>query len=491
MLRPSALRFAAILAIFCFAGCSSIDKGNIGGGGGGSSQVSLTIRDFPPPNNISILSMRVTVNSATLSPGNVSLISDPQRVDLVQLQTDTAFLGTAKVPTGTYTSLTVDFENPVMTFMNNTGGPITPNGSPTCAINAVCQITPVVVGGNTNSITLAPSVTVNGSAPVGLELDMSFIDMTNTDFSVNFFTAGASSVVQLPTVQPTVELRQIDHVLGTVKTLGVNQFTFTTAFGQVLTVNATGSTLFSYPTAQCNANNFTCVAAGQILDVTMSLLGNGTLNAKEVDFEDIAGSSDVQGVIVTLSGGPPPAIFEMVAHAIEPLTVTNIVIGEDTNVAIKAGATFAVDNHLFTLPAGLTFTSASNLLVGQEVLAHITGNVTAGPPALVTTDRVLLRRSQITGIVGAPPPANGIGAFNIQSLPSYLEFALPTNILSINCDLTAQTQFDKLNPNSSAGIVTGNNVSVAGFLFPPPLGVAPFVPTLATQKVRGQPLPGQ
>ncbi|HYM13466.1 MAG TPA: hypothetical protein VEU62_22190, partial [Bryobacterales bacterium] len=165
-------------------------------------------------------------------------------------------------------------------------------------------------------------------------------------------------------------------------------------------------------------------------------------------------------------------------------------IGEDTDVAIKAGATFAVDNHLFVLPAGLTFTSASNLLVGQEVLAHITGNVTAGPPALFTTDRILLRRSQITGIVGAPPPANGIGAFTIQSLPSYLQFALPKNILSISCDLTTQTQFDQLSPNSSAGIITGNNVSVAGFLFPQPNAV-PFVPTLATQKVRGQPLPGQ
>lgn len=489
MVRPSALRFAAILAICSFTGCSSIDKGNIGGGGGGSSQVSLTIRDFPPPNNISILSMQVTVMSATLQPGNVSLISGPQTVDLVQLQTDTAFLGTAKVAQGTYTSLTIDFENPVMTFMNNTGGPITPNGSPTCPINGVCQITPVVVGGNTNAFMLTPSVTVNGSAPVGLELDMSFIDMTNTDFSVNFFTVGASSVVQLPTVQPTAELRQIDHVLGTVKTLGANQFMFTNAFGQVFTVNATASTLFSYPNAQCNANNFTCVAVGQILDVTMSLLGNGTLNAKEIDFEDVSGSSDVQGVIVTLTGTPPTA-FEMAAHVIQPLTGSNIVIGEDTDVAINAGAAFAVDNHLFTIPAGLSFTSASNLLVGQEVLAHIAGKVTAGPPALFTTDRVLLRRSQITGIVTTPPPANGTGAFTIDSLPSYLQLAQPTNIFSINCNLTSQTQFDQLTPDSSAGIITGNNVSVAGFLFPQPRAV-PFVPTLATQKVRGQPLPGQ
>lgn len=489
MPRPSALRFAALLAIFCFAGCSSINKGNIGGGGGGSSQVSLTIRDFPPPNNISILSMQVTIMSATLQPGSVSLISGPQTVDLVQLQTDTAFLGTAKVPQGTYTSLNVDFANPVLTYMNNTGGPFTPNQNPTCPINGVCQITPVVIGGNTNSFTLTPSVTVNGTAPVGLELDMSFIDMTDGFLDVNFFTTGASSVVQLPTVQSTAELRQIDHVLGTVKTLGANQFTFTTAFGQVLTVNTTASTLFSYPNAQCNANNFTCVTTGQILDVTISLLGNGTLNATEIDFEDVSGSSDVQGVIVTLTGTPPTS-FEIAAHVIQPLTVSNIVIGEDTDVAIKTGATFAVDNHLFTIPAGLSFTSASNLLVGQEILAHITGNVTAGPPALFTTDRVLLRRSQITGIVTTPPPANGTGAFNIDSLPSYLQFAQPTNIFSINCDLTTQTQFDQLTPNSSAGIITGNNVSVAGFLFPQPSAV-PFVPTLATQKVRGQPLPGQ
>jgi uncharacterized protein DUF4382 len=490
MRRPGALWSAVVIAILCSAGCSSINKAV--GGGGNTTQVSLTIHDAMPV-NISVVSLQVQIMSATLQPGNHQLVTTPVTVDLAQLQTDTAFLGSAAIPFGSYTNLTVTFANPLMTFVNNTGGPVTPFGSQvTCLAGAVCQFAPVVSNqGSVVILTSAPfPLTINSASPVGLELDMDFADLVQSDYSLNFFNTGALIAVQLPTVQPTAELRQIDHVLGTVTTRGSNQFTFTTTYGQVLTINVASSTQFSYPPAQCVTNTFVCVTAGQILDVTMSLLGNGTLSAKEIDFEDNSGSSDVQGVIVTLSGGPPPTIFEMVAHNIAP-SVTRISIGEDTDVGIKSGATFAVDNHLFTLPAGLTFTSAANLLVGQEVLAHISGNVTPGPPALFTTDRVLLRRSQITGIVGAPPPANGIGAFNIQSLPSYLEFAQPTNILSINCDLTAQTQFDQLNPNSSAGIITGNNVSVAGFLFPPPGGVVPFVPTLATQKVRGQPLPGQ
>jgi hypothetical protein len=490
MRRPVALWCACLTALLCVAGCSNINKSI--GGGGNTAPVSLTIHDAMPA-NISIVSLQLQIMSATLQPGNLALVPTPVTVDLAQLQTDTAFLGTANIAFGTYNSVTVTFANPVMTFVNNTGGPITPFGSQTaCLAGAVCQFVPVVNNqGSTVVFTASPfPLSINSASPVGLELDMDFADLVQSDFSLNFFNTGAASVVELASVQSTAELRQIDHVLGTVTTLGANQFTLTTWNGQVLTINSVAGTAFSFPAAVCASNDFRCVAVGQVLDVTISLLGSGTLNAKEIDFEDAAGNSDVQGVVVNVGAGTPPTSFEMVAHQVAPSTA-GIATGNDTDVTINSGATFVVDNHLFVLPAGLTFTSASNLLVGQEVLARVVGNVTAGPPSLFSTDRVLLRRAQITALVSAPPPAGGIGGFTIQPLPSFMEFALPTNILSVNCELTAQTQFEGLTPDSSAGILVGDNVSVSGFLFAPMTGALPFVPNLATDKVRGQPLPGQ
>src|ERR1019366_3363740 len=71
--------------------------------------------------------------------GGVSLLSttNPIPVNVTQLQTDSAFLGSANAPVGTYTSLSLTFANPQLTIFNGSTAAI---GS--CAINTVCQLTP-------------------------------------------------------------------------------------------------------------------------------------------------------------------------------------------------------------------------------------------------------------------------------------------------------------------------------------------------------------
>src|ERR1700736_655668 len=108
--------------------------------GNTTAQISPPIHDSPPI-GITVLSLQVTIKTAVLQPGNVS-ISLPETAELTQLQSDTTILSTMKIPSGTYTSLVLDIENPSMTFINNTGGPISPLPGQTSAINAVCQFTP-------------------------------------------------------------------------------------------------------------------------------------------------------------------------------------------------------------------------------------------------------------------------------------------------------------------------------------------------------------
>ena len=85
-----------------------------------TSAVTLTVTDAPPA-GVTVLSFEVSINSAVLNPGNVQLITNPQRIEVKQLETDSAFLSTMNVPAGTYQSITVNVTNPELTVMNNSG----------------------------------------------------------------------------------------------------------------------------------------------------------------------------------------------------------------------------------------------------------------------------------------------------------------------------------------------------------------------------------
>jgi hypothetical protein len=145
-----------------------------------------------------------------------------------------------------------------------------------------------------------------------------------------------------------------------------------------------------------------------------------------------------------------------------------------------------VDNHSFVLPGGLTFTGAAGLLVGQEVLADVT-IVNIPVPLTITTSAIALRRSQVTALVSTAPTPGG-STFVLNPLPSLFQTALPTNILSLQVDTTAQTVFENLTPDTIAGVFLGNNVSVGGFLFNTQPSPGTFA--IAVDAVRGQPLPG-
>ncbi|MGH9713381.1 MAG: DUF4382 domain-containing protein [Candidatus Acidiferrales bacterium] len=470
---------AGLVSFICMPGCGK-DNGPIVGGGN-NAQISLTIHDAPPLGT-TVLSLQVQVKSAMLQPGNVS-ITLPETVELTQLQSDTTLLSSLQIPSGTYTSLTIDFENPTLIFINNTGGPITPNQNPTCAAGAICTITPVEINGNTFTFTTAPfPLNIAPNAEVGLELDVDMADLVRPDFSLDFSNGGSLSIAQLASVQGAAEIRRLRHVLGTVKLVQTNFFSFTTPTGVLMGIDADSNTIFNFP--GCIANNFSCVKANQVLEVDISLEGNGTLLAKEVDLEADVSVEEISGLIVSLGPGSPPSNFQMLVRQASP-AVTIAAVGAVETIGIGAGTTFAVDHHSFVLPGGLTFTSAAGLLVGQEMLADVT--IVQAPSLVITTKALALRRSQVTALVSTAPTPGG-STFVLNPLPSLFQTALPTNILSLQVDTTAQTVFENLTPNTIAGVLQGNNVSVGGFLFNTQPSPGTF--RIAVDAVRGQPLPG-
>src|SRR5512140_710153 len=130
-----------------------------------ATPVSITLTDAPPA-GVAVLSFEVTINSATLQPGNVALISGPTRLEITKLETENAVLNTAGVAPGTYSSISVSFANPELTILNNSGAAI---GS--CAIGAICEFKPSL-GSATATYNGAPfPLTIASNAPVGLLVD--------------------------------------------------------------------------------------------------------------------------------------------------------------------------------------------------------------------------------------------------------------------------------------------------------------------------------
>src|SRR6266436_4792848 len=135
MNRNKALLLFLLLASFCLSACSGpTTVCTVSCGGGGSATVSFTLVADTLPANSSILSFKVTIDRITLIPttGTAQTFTPNPAlvVDLMRLQSDTAFLGTlTNVPSGSYT-VQVSLSSPVMTFLNNTGAPITANGVP-------------------------------------------------------------------------------------------------------------------------------------------------------------------------------------------------------------------------------------------------------------------------------------------------------------------------------------------------------------------------
>ena len=473
--------------------------------------VALTVTDDPPA-GVVVLIFQLSITSASFQPGNVSLLSstNPIPVNVTQLQADSAFLGSTNVNAGTYTSLTLTFANPQLTIFNGTGSAV---GS--CANNAVCQLTPT-----TTPLTLTFSsppfpLTVSANTPVALQLDIHLNKIIQSDLSVNLAAPNAVSVAQLPSVPAGHPNRGLGHLIGTVQSLGTNQFTLETPWGRTLTIDVNSSTIYDIPpTAVCGGlcnltcQGIGCLIVGDIVKLRVSLQPDGSLLASEVDYIEGPGQEIYEGTIVSLSPPGAPTAMNLFLQKTGPGSSAAF-SGVFATVTVPAtGVTYSVDSGSFTMPSVPTmgtFTNAGGLLAGQEVTVSAAGSVTTAPgsgatwglPTLsFTASSIALEPGQITGII------TGVGAssssFVISPVASFfLNYLNIPRSLSNPIDLsvyaTSQTTYDGLNPDSFSGLAANNLVSVQGWLFqytganPACVPCGATIGVVVAQSVRGWP----
>jgi hypothetical protein len=414
-----------------------------------TSAVTLMITDAPPA-GVTVLSFEVTVNGAVLNPGNVQLLTAPRKIEVKELETESAFLATVNAPAGTYQSITVNLTNPELTIMNQSGAAI---GG--CANNSVCHIEPAAAGNITFSSAPFPLM-LAANTPAAFQVDVNLNKLISNALTLDFNASGAVTLAQLPLPgQPTDHLDDLDDLLGTVQNVDATnkKFTLHTLAGD-FPIQTDANTELELE--DCAANNFTCLVTGAVVEVDARVMVGGTFVARKIELEDNEVEDELQGTIFKIDDAMH---FEMVVLG-ELRGANNVNLG-DTIVVTLSNANFQADTDGLTVPSSLQgeFEAAgdtSQLIPGQEVQVKVV-SVTVGPPIAVTTSRVRLRRDQFTANVsGAPAGAN----FNAGNLPGLFTGA---GVSTIQVQTSSKTNFQGVAGVSS--LADQDQVSLRGLLF--------------------------
>lgn len=430
----------------------------------GALAVPITMTDTPPV-GVTILSFEVSVTSAILNPGNVDLLGGkgPLRIEVRELETESAFLNTANVPAGTYTSLSLSFANPELTFQNNTAAPLAG-----CAVGAVCEINP---SGTLSSLVsfAPPGIMVSSNSPTGIQIDVNPNDVVTAALGVNF---GIGVSVQALPMKPAGELDDLDDLSGTIQNLNVvtSQFTLHTVKGDFAILIDRNTEFDLEP---CGANSLICLVNGEVVKVDLRVMSAGAFVASKIELEDQVEDDELDGIIFRIGDATH---FEMVVLD-ELRAVNNVNLGNPVVVALN-NASFEVQSDNLPVPGALqsSFQGAmdtSQLLPGQTVQVRLAAPVNPGSPLLVSSDRIRLRMTQFTANVkaGSVAPPN----FAVDTLPALFT---GSGIASIHVQTSSQTDFDGIAGVSA--LADGNTVSLRGLLFRN--GANP--PELIAKKVR-------
>jgi hypothetical protein len=438
------------LALSCgLAACSGLKGGggfgggsnNGGGGGGGSTtgSVAVTMVADTLPAHPSILSLRVSVTAISLtssgSPQNLTLAT-PVNVDLMHLQTDTAFLGTfTKIPAASYTGVTLGLGATVhITFLNDTGATIS-GFSPACAANTICEASVVASGSPTASVTF--TVTANGVTGVGLDLNLSnVVSITAGALSVSFGNANTLTAFTLPRTGSNLATGTLDLIedFSGVASVSGNVLTVASPTRGSLSATAVTGTIFDADPSSTVCVNATtlaaCVSNNQIVSMDAVLKSDGTLAIQEVEPLFATTEDVVEGTVISVPSTTQVTmvVTDELGKLAQGSLIGSLNLGDSLTVTLSSVNPFLVDTK--GLPLATSFstvladfqgaTDTTAIHAGQTLAIHVTSFSSTTTPASANTDTVMLRWSRLTATPIAPLTPS---AFNITALPSYFNIA--------------------------------------------------------------------
>jgi len=461
----------AAASFLALAGCATTSNVRLGSNPPQTGIVNMVMTDTPPT-GVTPLSFTVIVSSATLNAGNtsVTLPTPTAPLEIGRLQTEVGFLTSDAIALGNYTSLTLKFSSPSLTFENNTGASITVAGT-VCANGAICTVTPTVAN-STLTINLPGPVAVTSSSSNTLDVDLNLTNLFSNTLSADF--AAGSSVT---TISPTLgqPLPAFEDVVAQVTAVDTTSSTVTiqNSLGtSIATVNS--STAFHDFPSSCKSSLATCISVGQIVSANMALQSTAALIATDLYYKDATSAEpEVEGVITSVNA-PAQKFTYVVLEESAPGGVSGLSVGSAATVS-TTGATFTADDMGIDT-TGYLFSGVADLMVGQEV--SVLRNSTLSSGTSLTADRVLLRASRISTTLAMAPACPSL---TISNLPSFISAAgtAQISILTSSSSANGLTEFAGT-ANACSAIPTHATISARGQLFSVAGG---GLPTLIASKI--------
>jgi hypothetical protein len=450
----------------------------------GTATVSATLAAVPlvPPPGTNILSFVVTITGISLAPSgggtavSLTLPAASIAVDLMKLQSDSAFLGAlANVPAATYNKITVSVSSVVVTYCTQTSP-----GTAGCSAGTVAQVTQAASVPATSSF----SITLSSNQKAGVQIQfnlakaltlsatqpqvVSSVDLTASNVLTASVLAPASSTSSLATGQ----LDFVEDVTGLVTAATSTSVTIKTATHGSITANSTSSTFFS---PNCTGfslpTTMACAKANQIASIDAALNADGTFTLLDYDPLDTAATDWIEGVVMVVATSSTQ--FQMVANDLfQPtsgsLVGTKLAPGSTVTINLGTGATFGVDTRGLIVPADATTFEGSNdtsvLRAGQTVAVRVSSFTAAAgsTPASATVNFVGLRFTRVTGNVSSVAAPTSI---SIQSLPPFFG-QTTTQVAELNVAVapsSAPTNYDGV--SDGTGLTVSNTVSIRALYF--------------------------
>lgn len=424
-----------------------------------NATVNFVVTDTPPA-NVAVLAFQLQITGAVLQPGNVSLLPRPVTVDLAQLVSDTGFLASTVIDSGTYTSLTVTYANPQVTILNTSAAPIVVAGQ-TCSPGAVCTFSPAL---NQASVTISSGifpVTVQANSTTGLNMDLSIPDLLQSDLSVTLANGTSVNVSLLP--QPSsssAQQAEIDDVFGTITSISGTQINMTTALGDSLVLTSSSSTKYNYPASVCSTAGASCLSAGQLVTANLSLLGDGALALNSISYVGNSGTPAVKGLVLSADTTAATPSIQLLVQRTE--NASTLLPGEIATVYLPSGTTYAVGTASYPAVSGGSLSSPVNMLSGQELVMSVGSNLVSGSAPSFDAGAVYLESSQLIGRVVSVN--SGASSVAINSL-SGLFLWKPPIVQQLEIQTDATTAFVGFPSASINGLAVGQFVAAKGPLF--------------------------
>ncbi len=367
------------------------------------------------------------------------------------MQSDSAFLGTAQIPADSYSSISFRLGVANVVFSNTTNAAIGP-----CSANSVCSLNSGTPPAQT--ITFASPLTIVGSSSVGINVDFNLNNAVTTASGISIdFTQ--PNILSVSAPQLTGTLNSIEDFTGVVTAFSNNSVTIMSGTRGTLTGTVNSSTTYtglSSNATVCGGTTPTqaCLSVNKAVSVDGTVSSSGAVTITEVDFIDDPFTDEIEGVIYPTA---TPSTYNMVVadkvNASGNSLLNGVSAGAIVSVTLDTSAEFDVDirNLLSSIPSG--FSSSSDIFAGQEVMLRVK-SASTGTLLNIVTDRVVLRYTRVTGLVGTV--SGNSFTFQQAGLPPFFgTFNSAPPVLIV----TGVTTFDG-GITDISGLTNGNTASI-------------------------------